>query len=66
MTEKITQPTSKPTRKIGAVIAATFIVQGTLGVLDHFMPGIADNIPAADWVALLVPLFAGWWVRDKA
>lgn len=66
MTDLKTQPTAAPTRKLWAVILATFLVQGTLGVLDHFLPGLGKSIPAADYIALLVPLLAGYWVKDRA
>jgi len=61
-----TQPTKMPTRKLAAVIIATFIVQGVLGVVDIFMPGLSQMIPAADYIAMLVPLLAGYMTKDKA
>lgn len=61
-----TQPTKMPTRKLAAVIIATFIVQGMLGVGDIFMPGLSRMIPAADYIAMLVPLLAGYMTKDKA
>ena len=61
-----TQPTKMPTRKLAAVIIATFIVQGVLGVGDIFMPGLSRMIPAADYIAMLVPLLAGYMTKDKA
>ena len=61
-----TQPTKMPTRKLAAVIIATFLVQGTLAVLDMFLPGVAKSAPAADYIAMLVPLLAGYITKDKA
>jgi hypothetical protein len=61
-----TQPTKMPTRKLAAVIIATFLVQGVLGVGDIFMPGLSRMIPAADYIAMLVPLLAGYMTKDKA
>lgn len=61
-----TQPTKLPTRKMFAVILATFIVQGVVGVAEHYAPGMAESLPASEWVAALVPLFAGYMTREKA
>lgn len=60
------QPTKAPTRKMWAVILATFFVQGALGVADEFMPGMRDFLPAEEWIAALVPILAGYFVRERA
>jgi len=64
--ELVSQPTKMPTRKLFAVILATFIVQGVIGVLEHFFPGISSALPGQEWIELLIPLFAGYMVRERA
>lgn len=61
-----TQPTAMPTRKLAAVIIATFVVQGALGVAEIFAPGLSEVLPAQDYIAMLVPLFAGYLVKERA
>ncbi|MEL7090265.1 MAG: hypothetical protein AAFN94_00885 [Pseudomonadota bacterium] len=66
MTKLKTQPTAMPTRKLLAVAVATFLVQGTVGVLEMFVPGIGGALPAQEWIMLLAPLMAGYLVKDRA
>ena len=62
----VDQPTKLPTRKLFAVILATFLVQGFVGTMEHFYPGITEVLPAQEWIELLVPLFVGYMARDRA
>ena len=61
-----TQPTAMPTRKLAAVIIAAFVEQGALGVAERLAPGLSAVLPAQDYIAMLVPLFAGYLVKDRA
>lgn len=62
----IDQPTAAPTRKMWAVIVATFVVHGLLAILDIFVPGLAAALPASEWIAALVPILAGYATRERA
>lgn len=66
MTQLKTQPSKMPTRKLLAVVIATFLVNGMLGVADIFLPGLSKSIPAADYIAMIVPLLAGYMTKDRA
>lgn len=60
------QPSAMPTRKLMAVIVATFVIKGAVGVADVFWPGASQVLPAQDWIELVAPILAGWFVRDRA
>jgi len=64
-TKLVKQDSPKPTRKMAAVIIATFLVQGAVGVAEAYYPGIERALPANEWIAALVPLIAGYLVREK-
>lgn len=66
MTDLKSQPSPAPTRKMLAVIIATFVVQGFLGVLEAFWPGIAALLPAQEWIAAMVPIIAGYMTHERA
>lgn len=66
MSDLVNQPSKAPNRKIAAVIIATFLVQGVIGTLESFYPGISAALPAQEWIAALVPILAGYFVRERA
>lgn len=66
MSELVKQPSAKPTRKVAAMIIATFVVQGFLGVLEHYFPGISIALPAKEWIAAMVPVIAAYMTKDRA
>lgn len=66
MPELVKQPSAKPTRKVAAMIIATFVVQGVMGVLEQYFPGVTAALPAKEWIAALVPVIAAYMTRDRA
>lgn len=62
----INQPSKMPTRKLGAVIIATFFVYGGVAVIEAIIPDLAGNLPAQRWVEALIPILAGYFVRERA
>lgn len=61
----VNQPSAMPSRKLWAVIVTTFVVQGGIGVAEYFLPGITEAVPAAEWIAMLVPVVSGYMVRER-
>lgn len=62
----VNQPSAKPTRKIAAMIIATFVIQGLLGVAEYLLPGISEAIPAQEWVVSTAILLTGYMTKERA
>jgi hypothetical protein len=65
MPELKTQASKMPTRKMGAVIIAAFLVEGGLGAAEQVLPGIRAAIPASEWIATIAMILSGYFVKDR-
>ena len=61
----VTRAPTDVSRKVWAAFVAAIAVNTAVAVLDYFLPGVKDAIPATQWITELTMLLSMYMVRDS-